>query len=404
MTLLLDLSAQWLEITQEIHTESWQQSQTLQGNRWQAYLNQVCLQTVLDWLQEKYGSEVRVGDPAGVPPLWEIVNGSVLVLGEIRLVLVPTEAIDHLEFRVPQEWIDIPSWVGDYYLAIEVDTDERSLNLWGYTTHQALKTTASYDPIDRTYCLEGSQLFADLNGLWVLYQLATEPTRAPISSLPPLTAAQAERLIEQLAPPTLILPRLELPFPEWGALLEQDWRQQLCQARQTSETADSQPTASTASENSTATQIANLSRWLQNSFEAGWQAIESWVNTPELAFSLRQEATTETGVQRVKRIVLTAEGADESAAETAVLLSVCLTAETDGRIAVRARVLPASEAVLPASLTLSLLSAAGEVLQSVQARSQDNSIQLRRFRAAVGLQFYLQVSLADAIVSEGFVL
>ena len=141
MMLLSDTSTQWLEIPDAIHTQSWQRSQfiSIPGNRWQAYLNQVCLQTMLPWLQEKSEIEPSV-DSRDSLAFWEMVNGSAIVLGTTRLIVIPTEAMDRSEFRVPQEWIDIPSWVGDYYLAVEVDPDEKWLNIWGYATHQMLKS------------------------------------------------------------------------------------------------------------------------------------------------------------------------------------------------------------------------------------------------------------------------
>src|SRR5689334_13754739 len=155
MMLVSDTSTQWLEIPDAVRTQSWQQSQSISipGNRLQAYLNQVCLQTVLPWLQEKSEVEPAI-DSTDSLSFWEMVNGSAIVLGTTRLIFIPTEAMDRNEFRVPQEWIDIPSWVGDYYLAVEVDTDDHWLNIWGYTTHQMLKSEGRYDPSDRAYCLD----------------------------------------------------------------------------------------------------------------------------------------------------------------------------------------------------------------------------------------------------------
>jgi Protein of unknown function (DUF1822) len=391
---LFDSSTSYLEILDEVDSASWQHqavlSQAALGNRWQAYLNQLCLQTVLTWLQEKYGGDVSPSLPIACPEFWEIVNGSAIGLGETRLILIPTDAIDRQEFRVPQEWVDIPTWAGDYYLAVEVDTDERWVNIWGYTTHAMLKDQGNYDPGDRTYCLEPGDLIADLNVLWVMYRLATEPTRAAIPALPVLSIAQSDRLIQQLGA-AVVLPRLEVPFAEWGALIEpQERLQQLCQRRQQGQINPAESFAQIP---------ASLSRWLQNSFESGWLAIEELLNsnqTPEFAFSLRREDSSEPVVRRVKPIQLT---------ETiSVLLLVLLEPETEGRIGVRIRMLPETGTDgLPEHLSLSLLAMSGEVLQSVQARSQDNSIQLRRFRCPVGMQFRLQVAIADITVSEDFV-
>jgi len=392
MTLLFDSSTYALDILDAVHELSWQQSQAILGDRWRVYLNQLSFQTVLPWLQEKYGAEVTESPPISCPERWELVNGSAITLGKTRLILVPSDAIDRQEFRVPQEWIDIPDWVGDYYLAVEVDPDDGGVTIWGYTTHTVLKTIGIYDQDDRAYCLEADALIADLNVLWVMHQLTTEPTRVTVPALPTLNSLQVNRLIHQIADAAIRLPRVEIPFPEWGALLERHL-QQLYQHRQDA------LRASISLQGAERTQPANLSRWLQNAFEQGWQAIEDLLNineTPALAFSLRRDDTPETTVRRVKRVALTAT--------VSVLLLVLLEPETDGRIAVRVRVLPqVGSTDLPANLSLSLLAPTGEVLQSVQARSQDNSMQLRRFRCPVGTPFRLQLAIADATVSEDFV-
>jgi hypothetical protein len=149
------------------------------------------------------------------------------------LILLPTEAIDLDELRVPQEWVDIPSWVADYYLAVQVDVDDRWLRIWGYTTHQHLKQQATYDAGDRSYYLDGSDLIQNLNVLWVARQLGGESTRAAVNSLPPLPLVQADNLLQRLGSTTIAMPRLAVPFSLWGALLEHGgWRQQLYEQRQ----------------------------------------------------------------------------------------------------------------------------------------------------------------------------
>ncbi len=45
---------------------------------------------------------------AALPSFWEFVNGTAITVDNLRLVLVPTLAMDEDELRVPQEWVDIP--------------------------------------------------------------------------------------------------------------------------------------------------------------------------------------------------------------------------------------------------------------------------------------------------------
>lgn len=223
----------WLEISEANQAQAWQhQSFSTPGSRWNAYLNQLCLSAVLLWLREEYTQATPW--PSTALAIWEVVNGSAIALDTARIVLVPTEAIDLSELRVPQEWVDIPGWAADYYLAAQVNSDEGWVRIWGYSTHQQLKTKGNYDSGDRTYCLDESDLIQDLSVLWVARQLCPEePTRATITPLPALNLTQAENLLQRLSSPSMIAPRLAVPFELWAGLLEHSgWRQRLYERRQ----------------------------------------------------------------------------------------------------------------------------------------------------------------------------
>jgi hypothetical protein len=391
MMLTFDTSTPWLEIPEAVHTEAWQQSQTVSmpGSHWQAYLNQICLKTILPWLQEKFDRPPIVSSPE-MPEFWELVNGSAVILGDTRLIIIPTEAMDKSEMRVPQEWIDIPGWVGDYYLAVEVDTDEQVLQVWGYSTHEQIKSQGNYDAIDRTYSLDGSEFIQDLAVFWVMQQFPAEPTRAEVSVLPNLSTTEAETLIQQLGRSDLVLPRLQIPFQQWGALLQNDrWLQRLWQQRSTQ---NQQPEAG---QNQA---VVRLSQWLQNRFETGWQAIaELFSAEPDLAFSFRREDDFQNLIRRVKQIQLGVELPD-------VVLAIALEAEPDGRSRIGVQVLPSEGNVyLPAHLRLVMRSTDGDIVQSVEAGSQSRYVQLRRFKGSPGMAFRLQITVADVSVTEDFV-
>lgn len=232
---VFDSTQIWLEFSAQQQNQAWENSRyfSLPSSRWNAYLNQICLTTVLPWLQEEYAPKAKVwpNNPA-LPSFWEVVNGTAIVLDDTRFVLIPSEAIDQSELRVPQEWVNIPSWVADYYLAVQVNPDDRCVVIWGYATHKQLKQ-GFYDLSDRTYSLPQEKLILDLNVLWVARQLAKEEiTRAEVTPLAILPQAQAENLLQRLGNPAIIEPRLAVPFELWGALLEHGGtRQQLYSRR-----------------------------------------------------------------------------------------------------------------------------------------------------------------------------
>ena len=366
----------WLEIPQTVREESWQRSQLYAApSRRRAYINHTCLAVLLPWLKAEYALEATA-----LPAFWEVVDGTAIMVGKRRLVLIPTETIDGSNLEVPQEWVDIPSWASDYYLAVQVHLDDLWMRVWGYTTHQELKANGSYDQSDRTYCMDAHHLTKDLHVFRIVCQFCLEETKAEVVPLPELPGTQAENLLQRLGSSAVIFARLALPFALWGALLErQEWRQRLCQKR-----------------DDVITTPVHLTQWLQNSFEVGWQSLAALFSLePELAFRSASDSSR-FEVTRCKLVNLELH--------QAVVLVVGLEAEADERVRIGVQLYPVrGNPYVPSHLTLSLLSNTGEILQSVQAQSRDDYMQLRRFRCPLESRFSLQVALDAGIVNEDFV-
>jgi Protein of unknown function (DUF1822) len=222
----------YLEISSTPNTS--EHSYSTAGAYQRAFFNQQCLDGILTWLKEEISANARVyPSNTALPSIWEVVNGTAITVDNLRLVLVPTLAIDGDELRVPQEWVDIPEFVADYYLAVMLNPDEEWMSIYGYTTHQKLKTIAAYDAGDRTYSLDSDDLIPDINVLWVSRQYSQENLRAEITALPNLPKAQADNLLQRLGKQDIKFPRLQVPFTLWGALLAHGgWRQYLYELRQ----------------------------------------------------------------------------------------------------------------------------------------------------------------------------
>lgn len=377
----------WLTISEAHRTAAQTDSQTAAtpGDRWTVYLNQLCLHAFLTGLQEADRPHAAPWlSWAETSRLSSLVSGVAIASGQHRFVLIPSEGIAEDELQVPQEWVDLPDWAADYYLAAQVSDDQQWVKIWGYTTHQRLKAQATYDAFDRTYCLGATDLIADLNVLWTAQALCPdETTRAAVSSPPVLAQAQAEALIQRLTRPGVAFPRLAVPFAQWGALLANPaWRQQLYQ------------TSAGANAASAATP---LNQWFQNLVTGGWQSLEGLFGTEaeRLAFGLRRDRN-DTEIRQAKLIRLGPDG-------PTVRLVLFLQPETDGRIGVRVQLYPANtDACLPPHITLALLSASGAVQTAVTARRQDNYIQLPRFKCPADYRFGLQIQLNSASVTEFF--
>lgn len=225
-----------LEIPANTQNEAYHRSQSFSHPAWgyQAYLNQLCLDVILPWLQSDFAPNAKISPNINaLPSIWELVNGSAITSNGIRFVLIPSEAMDLSELRVPQEWVDISSWVGDYYLAVQVEPDEAYVRVWGYCSHAQLKDKGNYDASDRTYSLDATDIITDISVLAVALEFCqTESTRSAIVEIPILPQSQAENLISRLGNPEVMTPRLAIPFELWGALIEHSgWRQSLYQRR-----------------------------------------------------------------------------------------------------------------------------------------------------------------------------
>jgi hypothetical protein len=234
----LDLSQVYLEIDETTQQRAWQQSQTLAtpASRWRAYLNQLALDAVIPWLatESGYGRALPSPKSALLPTIWELVTGAAVEVGPLRFVILPTETIDLEAMAIPQEWLDIPQWVGDYYLTLQVNVDEGWLRVSQFATHAQIKARANYDWRDRTYHLDASNAIGDLNVLWVSHDLYPEDVkRSAVAPLPALSQAQAQNLIQRLGQADATpLPRLAIPSDQWGALMAHGgWRRQLAETR-----------------------------------------------------------------------------------------------------------------------------------------------------------------------------
>lgn len=399
----------WLELLPEDQEIAWQKIQKYSNpaSCWNAYLNYLSLHQFATLLE---GDPTLPGDlnlshlEEYSASLWEFINGTKLTLGSTQIVLIPTDKNGISEFRVPQEWVDIPNWIADYYVAIELNLDEHWMRVCGYTTHEKIKKLGIYDLIDRTYCLEIENLEPDINVMWVAMELFTVKT-IEVPALPHLSELQIEKLLEKLSKHTHYSPRLELKFEEWAALIVNDeirqklYRNRLSNSPELCSHERHQVETDTANSRS----VNNLSLWLQNIFESGWQSLDTLLgtNSERIGFQFRMDSNwNEVRVKSAKLVDLGMELKGMT-----IILLIGLTVEADRRVGIRVQLYPATgETYLPPSIALSLVSEGGGRLQEVQSRSHDNYIQLKRFKSPPGKRFAIEVSLGDISIKEHFIL
>ena len=435
-----------------------------------AYINYLCLHCFLDWLSTEPDLQSNMPkvfpEQQALPTVWSVVNGTAIQLGDQRLVLIPSETNPLDELIVPWEWVDIPSWAADYYLAVQMnlETDECWMQIRGFTTYEKLKL-GDKNSLERTYSVACQDLTTSLNVMWIAQELcpASKPTVAP---LPSLTPEKLEQLTAQLGTPTPYSPRLEVPFDQWAKLLESDrWGQDLYQRRE--------------QVNSTKS-ATNLRRWLQRisePVEEVWSTLELLL-TPAQPIPVRGSTATKTTnnpetISSVIRLIQTSSseqirrqaagllgdiGAGHSEAidslveliktaqeeetrwqaalslgkiapdhpwsgirkgklidlgmqteDCAIAFIIAIAPKTAQRIGVAVQLRPVGKLdKLPGNLNMAVLGESGEIRQEVTARSdaqgqgKDKSLELR-FSPPPGASFQVQVTLNDIVVVEDFI-
>ena len=222
MTFIMDTTNWEIEINAELQQQAWQQSQQQETpwSQWNTYLNLCCLEQVLQWLQRGDFPQAHASQSLDRNlSQWRQINGFAIDLETVRLVFLPSEAIDQTELIVPKVWATRPDWIGDYYINVQLSADGTGLRLVGYTTHKQLKQYGEFDQTDQTYSLHRDHLTLDFNLLWLTY--------------PHYTAAQTR--------------------------------------------AEVQPIIQSASESNTRS-LTRLGDWLQGQIEAIWQTLEDGLN------------------------------------------------------------------------------------------------------------------------------
>lgn len=144
-----------------------------------------------------------------------------------------------------------------------------------------------------------------------------------------------------------------------------------------------------------------LSQWLQELFDTGWEAVDSLLSPPQMAWRGSQNPnlayrSTSTAIERVKRLTLERSGEE-------VALLVRLKPRTDREMGIGVEIYPTGDRIyLPQDLQLMVLDEAGAAVMQAEARSTKN-IQLK-FSGETGEEFSIKVALGDTSVTEAFLI
>ncbi|MBL1208910.1 DUF1822 family protein [Geminocystis sp. GBBB08] len=245
-----------IQLSDEIKRETWQQIKQLSNEvaSYRGYLNLLARKTFISWLNLML--ETNILDTWQLEnnlSIWEFVNGNAIDIDSNRIILIPTETQDKTEIDIPEEWLKIPDWVGNYYVAVEVNIEENYLNFWGYTSYEDLQTHGKLDSFNHTVDFPVEYLENDLNLMCLEYEYGWDMI-PQIESLPLLSPQQKENLFKEIK--DNLSPRLLGNFNQWLSFISNSQtRYQLFCSRQS----------------------INLSQWFKGENEStltkGWQTL-----------------------------------------------------------------------------------------------------------------------------------
>ena len=386
-----------LEISPEETEQVWQELPNYSNNtaRHNAFSNRLCLNMTIKYLTEDEPPETTPQISPNletVNQIWEVVNGSAITIGETRIILIPTEEIDTETFAIPQEWVDLPSWVGDYYLAAIVEPEAYRIRIWGYTSYQNLKNKAEYDEFERLYYLGQEFMTEDLNVMWVTQEICPLP-KPEVAAVTSLSGDEATILVRELGRSPGYLTRLQVEFEKWGALLE---NQNLLRMLYEERLGDERKTST------------NLWQWLDGIFETAWETVDEILTPEQLVISSSYRSSSyrssenifspSVRISRGKKIDLGMQVSEES---VALVVSWLSETEDDN---IKIQVYPmGGKTYLSPGIKLIIMDENGEELMNVESRDADNFIQFKLY-AERGEKFGVAVALGEARVTEYFCL
>lgn len=397
----IDPSSIWLEISDDEIDRSTPNPQLYPNPTGinNAKLNQLCSNKVRAYLDDRSLEHHPSFDEHQLPEIWDVVTGCGIEIGNHRLIVIPSEDIDRSELRVPQEWVDLPNWAGDYYVSIQIDLDAKLMSIWGFASHRSIKQKGRYSARNRTYSLDGDSLISDLDLLWMAEELDLEP-KGILEELPTISLERALEVMQVASIPSPYSPRLAVDFAEWGAILNNPTlRAQFYLKRLQRAVIDRVPAPR-----------FSLVDWLNREFNANAQAhppgvvASGWQSSQSIGVLSPQHNNTilhrrGNANERGKVINLQVDLQRET-----VILLVGVVPEGADRMRILVRVHPAiGSRYLPPQLQLSYVDMDGVSLRTVTARSNDNYIQLPGYTCAVGMEFNIQLQLYSARSIERFI-
>ena len=323
-----------------------------EDKQWVNHLNSLALVAFKDWIEEKLSTynlslEVKA-----------IEDGYYLSVGKINYFLITVEHLLDEIVNVSKNIIHTSTIKADFYVLIEVLEEEEEVIIKGFLNHDNLHyhCTEVRSELSNNDCyhIPLSIFDSEPNHLLLCHQFAEV---------------------------------VELSTTELSAV------------KTTIETKEKKTFISEIDKN-----IPKLSEWFKNIFDEGWLTIDKLTKVEtNLAFNHIRKSIQ--GVRRGKLIDLEIQLGKNTVALLVNIVEVneSIVKVNDSKFSILVQLHPTGKNKrLPHNLQLRMFSKGGKILQEVQARIQDNYIQLKPFKGEAGKRFSIEVALGDVSVKENF--
>ena len=373
-------------------------------------VNSLCLAAASEWLEENIlesDEAIAIPEKDYLEARWSVVQGTELVLDTMKIVVIPQESSDIAGISVPREWLDIPQWIPDYFLAVQVDLEQQVIWLWGYVHSNTIKRKGTLDRTHQHYSLPLEQMSLDLELFGITHQLVEAPQKSQDSIVE--HNINRQKALTELSKPSPFSPRLALPFVEWTTLIsDKQWCREFYQERiQISQSKEQITTSSQGKEQITTSsqskeQITKLLQWLKSevtsTLDTGWYELNKIlpVRQSPLAFALRNnELELKEWVKKAKVIDLKVQLQQARK----IILLIALTQKAENQYSIVAQLHPDTEQnYVPEAIGFQILYD-NEVLQEVNARSQDRYLQIG-FTSPIETSFSIKVTSHQQVCFE----
>jgi hypothetical protein len=309
----------------------------------------------------------------------------------MKIVVIPSDSLDISGISIPREWVDIPQWTPDYYLAAQLDLEQNTILLWGYVHSNTIKQQAVLNHSHQYYTLPLEKMSLDLELFGITQQLVVPPQFHQQSFITANSLNKKDAL-EKLSTLSPYSPRLDLPFETWSALIsDRQWCQELYQQRCLNSLSKSSST--------------NLLQWLKqevvSTISSGWQELSEVVSassqTPQLSFALRNEnlRLQEDSVKKAKVIDLKLQLHQS----TKIILLIAISQKAEDKYSIVAQLHPDTEQkFLSEAIDLELIYDA-KTLQAATSRSQDRYMQIG-FVSPIDTSFKIKITYQQQVYFE----